>query len=374
MWRSTCEEKEITLNMLSRFEAERRMCEHPCKIARRRRASTYVCLTICNRPLYVSCVCTIVHKHAYVSGIVVERSVVTKDVSNVQHCNARYRELHAWFSRMVPAIVIHCCDWTRWRKGSGLIICQNRKENFRHLPLAFANTRHSEWRLNKVRELQVSTLVELSVRLVSWHEQVHATSCRMWKSGGRPSPTLVVAKTLENNATARWSNFLDQSLTFTSECNQRSLVRLLVRGSCRDTVSTAECLSAVDKPALSDLDTAPNTPWHPRVWLQALLRCVGLAVGKSTESCSSSFHSNRSYSISSCLWAAPCVSAVLGLRATLGHFLLWHEMGLQGSEWPSVRCFLQSHHTRIRIDLSSLVDLPKQHIEQVTNIGFLNVL
>ena len=48
--------KKNTLNMWSRFEAEGRMCEHPCKIARRRRASTYVCLTFCNRPLYVCCV------------------------------------------------------------------------------------------------------------------------------------------------------------------------------------------------------------------------------------------------------------------------------------------------------------------------------
>ena len=80
---------------------------------------------------------------------------------------------------------------------------------------------------------------------VGWKTISHTRRCKKKNSG--------------NDATARWSNFLGPSLTFTSECNQRSLLRLLVRGSCRDTVSIAECLSAVDKPSLSDLDTAPNT-------------------------------------------------------------------------------------------------------------------
>ena len=48
-----------------------------------------------------------VRTHAYVCGIVGERSDVTKVVLNIQHVNARYRELHALFSRIVTATVIH---------------------------------------------------------------------------------------------------------------------------------------------------------------------------------------------------------------------------------------------------------------------------
>ena len=45
---------------------------------------------LCIRPPYVSVIVPLVHKHLYVSGLVRERRVMSKVVSNI---SARYREL-----------------------------------------------------------------------------------------------------------------------------------------------------------------------------------------------------------------------------------------------------------------------------------------
>ena len=132
---------------------------------------------------------------------------------------------------------------------------------------------------------------------------------------------------------AAWlSKVVSPSPTSTSECNWHCLLRLLLRESRRDTASTADSLSVMDRPALSDFDTASKT--H----LASMRRAPGVAaicwscLRKSTEPCSSSYHNNWTYSISSCPWLAPCVSSLLDLRAPLEHFLLCHEMGLHGAE------------------------------------------
>ena len=146
--------------------------------------------------------------------------------------------------------------------------------------------------------------------------------------GGRES---LVEDDLGITVTVRWSNFVSPCVTFTSVCSQCSLVRLLVSDSRRDKAS-AERLSAMDRPALSDLDVASNTCFQ-RVRSQELPLFVRLAVA--SPPCRAVFVPKTPDILH--LVSLSCSSGLCTARASSDPRTLCHEMGLHGTACPSMR-------------------------------------